>query len=208
MTLLNIVVTKGKGTIEVNTDNLPQEVYEEAVRLGLKELINRGMSKITKAQIPDETTRQNEAMLKANANAADLLQGKFRKTGQKAAKGVAGAVMTEARRIARLVVKDILKANKQKLNVYSAAQYTEAANALIASDPSYVKQAEANLAARSATPAGIDLSSILKPNPELVAKAEAKAAKAKQEKGEQLSAKQAGKVQPRAKKGQATHAAH
>jgi hypothetical protein len=68
---------------------------------------------------------------------------------------------------------------------------------LIDSDPSILKTAEENLKQREATPIKIDIASLIKADPALVAKDEAKKAEAKANKP--LSAKQAGKVAPRAK---------
>ena len=71
----------------------------------------------------------------------------------------------------------------------------EAANELIASDPSYVTQAKANIEARANIKPAIDIKTLVAESPKLVAAAEAKKAKAKAD--APLSAKQAGKVAPR-----------
>src|SRR5262245_448893 len=44
-TVLNVPITKGKGTIAINTKDIPDDVYNEVVLQGLKVLMNRGMSK-------------------------------------------------------------------------------------------------------------------------------------------------------------------
>jgi len=36
MTIMQVPVTKGKGTVEIDTDALPQAVYEYALLQGLK----------------------------------------------------------------------------------------------------------------------------------------------------------------------------
>jgi UDP-N-acetylglucosamine enolpyruvyl transferase len=164
---------------------------------GLKVIAERGMSKITKANIPDEDTRRAEIKAKAEANVQDMYDGKVKITGAKTVKKASGAVMTEAMRLARNLIKDAMKANKIKISTVKASEITKAAKAYIESNPSLIATAEKNLQEREQTPMTIDIKSLIHVDPELVAKAEAKAAKAKADKP--LSAKQAGKVAPRAK---------
>jgi hypothetical protein len=102
------------------------------------------------------------------------------------------------------LVKDAMKANKIKISHVKASEITAAAKALLESDPSIVATAEANLKAREATPMKINIASLIHVDPELVRKDEAKKAKEKAEKP--LSAKQAGKVAPRAKGSKPVHA--
>ena len=196
-TTIQIALKNGAGIVEVDTGKLPNEVYAEALMQGLKVLAERAMSKITKEAYPDEAERKAAIKAKAEANVDDMYAGKTKLTGQKSATKVSGKVMTEAMRLARNLVKDFMKANKIKIATVKASEITTAAKALIASDPSIVTTAEANLAAREATPTKIDLMSLIKVDPGLVAKAEAKAAEAKASKP--LSKTQAGKVAPRAK---------
>jgi len=201
MGIMQIAVTKGKGYVEIDTDPLPQHVYEEALRLGLKEMVNRGMSKITVAKLEGEdlAKAQAAAMAKASENVEDIKAGKIKIAGQKTTSGkVSGAVNTEAMRLARNIVKDTLKANGYKISHYKASEISAAAKELIAGDPGILAQAEKNLADRATAPVAIDLKSLvagMKEDPDLVAKAEKKKAEAK----DQLSAKQAGMVKKQAK---------
>jgi hypothetical protein len=197
MTVMSIPITKGAASIDIDTDKIPQEMYEEALYLGLKEMANRKMSKITVAKLEGEDLAKARAaaMEVAAKNVAEINAGTFKVHGQKASAKVSGAVMTEAMRIARNVIKDTLKAAGHKISHYKAAQITEAAKQIVSQ---YVAQAEENLAKRAQPPGAIDLSALvtgMKTDPELVAKAE----KAKAEKKTQLSAKQAGMVATRAK---------
>lgn len=197
MSAMSIPVTKGKGVVSIETDQLPEAVYAEALRLGLKELVNRGMSKITVAKLEGEelAKAQAAAMAKATDNVEAIMAGKIKFAGQKASSKVSGAVMTEARRIARNIVKDEIKKAGGKISHYEASEITKAANQLIEAQPEIIETAKANLEARTSAPVKLDIASLVKESPKLVAKAEeAKAAK----KG-QLSAKQAGKVATRAK---------
>lgn len=193
MAKIVVPVVKSKGTVELDTDTLPQEVYEEALKLGLKELANRGMSKITKTTYPKADELKAAAQAKAEANVAAMNEGKIRfMTGK--TKGASGAVMTEARRLAKNIVKDELKKAKIKISHVDPKEITAAAKALLESEtgPSIIEQATANLAEREKTSIkGIDISALVKTSPELVAKAEAK------RKDKPLSAKQAGKVAKR-----------
>lgn len=207
-TTLSIPLKNGAGSIEVDTGALPEDVYREALLQGLKVLAERNMSKLTKTAYPDDTERKAAIKAKAEANVQDMYAGKVKLTGQAKVKKASGAVMTEAMRLARNLVKDAMKANKIKISHVKASEITAAAKALLEQDPSILATAEANLKAREATPAKIDIKSLIHVDPALVAKDEAKRAEAKASKP--LSAKQAGKIAPRAKgaKPQAQHTAH
>jgi hypothetical protein len=196
-TLIAIPLKNGAGSVDVDTAKLPDDVYREALLQGLKVIAERAMSKITKEAYPDEAERKAAIKAKAQANVDDMYLGKVKITGQATVKKASGAVMIEAMRLARNLIKDTMKENKIKISTVKASDITAAAKQLIANDPSIVTTAEANLAARAATPIKIDIMALVHADPELVAKAEAKAAKAKAEKP--LSKTQAGKVAPRAK---------
>jgi len=205
-TLITFALKNGAGEVSVETSNLPDAVYREALMQGLKVLAERAMSKITKEAYPDEAQRKAAIKAKAEANIEDMYAGKTKITGQAKASKPKGAVMTEAMRIARNLVKDVMRQNKIKQSTVKASEITTAAKALIEADPSIITTAEANLAARAATPVKIDIAALIHVDPELVKADEAKKAKAKTEKP--LSAKQAGKVAPRAKGSKPTAQAH
>lgn len=196
-TIIPITLKNGAGVVDVDTARLPDAVYREALLQGLKVLAERAMSKLTKEAYPDEAERKGAIHAKALANVEDMYQGKVKLTGAVAVKKASGAVMTEAMRLARNLVKDAMKAEKIKISTVKASDITIAAKAFIEADPSIITTAEANLEARAATPTKINISALIKADPELVKKAEAKAAAAKAEKP--LSKTQAGKVAPRAK---------
>ena len=208
MATLRIPVTKAGSTIEVDTDKLPEEAFRFVVEAGLKTLLNMSMSKIlTKGLEGDDLAKAKSAALaKATENLDALLAGKVKKTRSTAkdANGnkVSGPVMTEARRLAKEVVKNEIRAAGMKISHIEASVITKAANELIAADPSFIAQAQANLEARSTVKSAVDIKSLVHESPKLVAKAE----KAKAEKKEQLSAKQAGKVAPRKSRDAGAHA--
>lgn len=200
MAMLQVPVVKGKASVEIDTDKIPQDVYEYALLLGLKTLVNRGMSKVTKSAHPDEAELKAKAMEIAEKQVQDILAGKVRMTGASKSK-VSGAVKTEAMRIARNLVKDELKRAKIKISHVDAKDITAAAKALVESDPDIIAKAEAAVKERESTPIKIDIKSIAKVNP-------AKKAKDDAEKADKpLSAKQAGKTATRAKPGSKAPAA-
>jgi hypothetical protein len=194
---VSIALKNAAGVIEVDTAKLPDDVYREALMQGLKVIAERGMSKMTKEAYPVEDERKAAIKAKAEANVEDMYAGKVKITGAKTVKKASGAVMTEAMRLARNLIKDAMKANKIKISTVKAPEITKAAKAYIETNPSIIATAEANLKAREETPMTLDIKSLIKVDPELVAKDEAKKAKAKADKP--LSKAQAGKVAPRAK---------
>lgn len=191
-----VPIKNGAGDVTVDTRLLPDEVYREVLLQGLKAISERNMSKLTKEAYPVEAERKAAIKAKAEENVKAMYDGKIKITG-KTVKKVSGAIMTEAMRLARNLVKDAMKANKIKISHVRASEITGAAKQLIEADPSIVTTAEANLKTREATPVKINIASLIKTDPELVKKDEAKKAEAKASKP--LSAKQAGKVAPRAK---------
>lgn len=205
---LNIPIAKGGATIEVDTEKFTTQQLQYFVSLGIKAVLARGMSNITKAKMPDEAERKAAAMEQAAKNLADAYEGKMKMTGGVKPKGTSGAVNTEAMRLARIAVKDTIKANGGKVSHYDASEITKAAKELVAADPSYVEQAKVNLEARVKAPKPtIDVAK-LAVNAEKVAKAEQKKADDKANRAAKkaakgtapLSAKQAGKVAPRTAK--------
>ena len=204
MALLSIPVVKAKAAIEIETGELPDEVYQEALIQGLKVLLNRGASKITKETYPAEAELKAAAMAKAVEQVELVKLGKIKFTGQGKATKASGAVMTEARRLAKNIVKDAMKAEGIKISHVEPKEITKAANEILNSDleKEIVAQAEANLAERSKLKPTVSIAGMVKTSPELVAKAEAKKASDKAKRAAdkpQLSATQAGKVAKRAK---------
>lgn len=180
MAKIMVPITKGKGSVEIDTDNLPTEVYIEAMLQGLKVLANRGMSKITKSNIPNETELRAEAMKVAEENVKKILEGDIKFSGSTKAKKVPGAVMVEARRLAKNIVKDALKEAGYKVSHVEAKTITLAANEYLEGEEgaAIIEQAAANLEARTKTTAKIDFSKI-KVSEQKVKAAEAKKAASK-----------------------------
>lgn len=198
MAKIMVPITKGKAGIEVDTDGLPDDVYREILLQGLKTLMNRGTTKITKETYPVEAELKAAAMAKAEEQHENIKAGKIKLTGQKAAKGTSGAVKTEAMRLARALVKDEMKKAGIKISHVEASEITKAAKEVLDGDAgqAIIDQATANLAERAKAPITIDVSKIAISSKK-VAAAEAKKAKDKADKP--LSATQAGKVATRVK---------
>jgi len=196
-TIIQFALKNGAGDVEVDTALLPNEVYKEVLIQGLKAIAERNMSKLTKEAYPDEGQRKQAIHDRAMENVQAMYDGKIKITGAAKVKKASGAVMTEAMRLARNLIKDAMKANKIKISTVKASEITKAAKAYIETNPGLIATAEANIKAREETPMTLDIKSLIKVDPELVAKDEAKKAKAKADKP--LSKAQAGKVAPRAK---------
>lgn len=196
MATVQIPVTKGGGAVEIDTNALPEGVYAAALLEGLKALVNKGMTKITTAKLEgaDLAKAREAAMVKARENAAAMLDGTMKLPGQRAtkAKGVSGAVNTEAMRIARQIIKDEMKRSGLKVSHYKASDISAAAKAYLATEhgPAIIEQAKANLAAVEHAPAesAKGLLSALTPDQGRVEAAAKKAAANKSE----VSAKQSG----------------
>ena len=195
--IISFALKNGAGEVSVDTANLPDDVYREALMQGLKSIAERAMSKITKANIPNEDERRAEIKAKALANIEDMYAGKTKITGQATVKKASGAVMTEAMRLARNLVRDWLKSQKIKISTVKASEITKTAKGMIADNPSLIVTAAENIKAREAIPITTNLAALIQADPELVAKAAAKAAKDKANKP--LSKMQAGMVAPKAK---------
>ena len=202
MSTMNVKVTKAGKSLEVDLQELPDEAYQFVLQKGLEALLNARMSKVLTKDLEGEklAEAQARALEIAEENLSSLKAGKITKArgGAKDANGnkVAANVMTEARRLAKEVVKNEIRAAGMKISHVEASVITKAANELIAADPSFIENAKANIEARSAVKSAINIADLVHESPKLVAKAEA----AKAERKTQLSAKQAGKAAPRKKK--------
>lgn len=199
--ILNIPITKAKATIAIDTEDptqLPEAVYIEALLQGLKVILNRGTSKVTKETYPNEEELKAKAMEVALAQFELVKQQKIRFTGAKVEKA-SGEVMTEARRLARNLVKEALKAMGKKISHIEASEITKAANAYLGTDKgkALIEQAKSNVEARKAVVAheegvapdlGIDLGSV-----QVSEKKKAAAEKAAAEKKAAAAARKAGK---------------
>ncbi len=127
--------------------------------------------------------------------------------GRKVARA-SGAVNVEAMRLAKAMVKDLIRNSGQKIGAYSAKEQTAAAKVVLERNPHLMQLAEKNLSERASDAKGskaLDLKGLFgaKADSEEV-KAKPKAPPKRKEKGTPISAKQAGMAAPRQKPGSAT----
>lgn len=207
MAILNIPITKaGKGvTIAVDSailNELLDNNVEAALRVfeeGLKVLMNAKNSKFAApSKLEGAAYEENKALALAQAeqNLADLKEGKLVKRSTSAAKaaGVDRAVMTEATRLAKDVVKNEIRKAGKKISLVPAKDITAAAKSMVEAYPQFIEDAKAALAERAKIQSPLDIASLISESPTLIAEAEAK----KAERKAATSAKQAGKVEKRA----------
>jgi hypothetical protein len=200
MATLQIPVPKAEAFVDFDIDEFMDEsgpyssdVVKAVIREGVKHYLNLGMSKITGAKT--DASRE-KAMEVAMSNLQKLKDGNIRMAKGVRTKG-AGRVKTEALRLARLLVKDALKRQGEKVSHYAAKEITVAAQSLLDGEqgPDILTQAEANLKAREEKELSIDIS-MIKPDAELVKKAEAKT---KRTRAVVLPTQVRGRAQPQAR---------
>lgn len=167
----------GKGqTVKIHSGDLNDEIVRQAMAEGLKVLLNRKMTKVTKAEMPNDAERQEAALEIAKQNAQDLLDGKIkaRASAAKAPAGVSGKVAKRALDNARQAIKDQIRRDGGKISLIKPSKITEAARKLLEARPHMLQKAADELAAIEAMgkEATIDVSDI--PTDEGLVKAELK----------------------------------
>lgn len=196
--VLQIPISKaGRGeTLSVDTDelkDLDEDMYIMLLEEGLKTVLNSKMSKqiLAPSKLEGEALEKNKeaALAQASKNLADLKAGTVKKRASAKASAVPRAVLAEAKRLAKEVVKNGIRANGMKISHVEPKDITAMANELVASDPSYIEQATINVAERAEVKPTVDIKTFIKESPRLIKKA----ADAKETKKSQLSATQAGK---------------
>jgi len=191
--------------VDLSETVLPAEVFQQVVLAGLEVVLNKRMSSkkigaITKKTGDELKEAQAEAMKIAQENLDNLYKGSIGRKGKAKDKDESNrTIRTEARRLARELVKNEIRKAGGKPSHYSAAEITKFADVFIDRDASIIEKAKANIASREIiipdkvdesekAKAKADLEALgLKPDPKKVAKAEAE----KAERKTQLSAKQA-----------------
>lgn len=191
-----VEIVKAKQSMEFWTGDLPDEVYMEALRQGLKVLANRGTTKITKSEYPNPDELKAAALAKATTIKADMEAGKIRIVGGGKDK-VTGAVKTEAMRMGRALVKDELKRQKIKISYVDAKDITKMAEDIIRINPEIMEKAKQAVEAREAEAAKLKegLAQIVTPgmiNQTKKAKVDKAAAEEKAKANAALSSVQAG----------------
>lgn len=204
-----VPVVKAKDFVEVDSSTLPDESYRGIFAAGLKHCVNTGMAgdKFKKEAFTnakgefDEAAYKAAAMAKAQEQVAKLIAGEY-KFGRVASAKTDHKLTVEATRLARDVIKQLIKDAGKRVTSFKASQITAAAKEFLDTEEgAYVwEKAKENLA-NVKSPAKFKLS--ISEDPELVAKNAEKAKKEKLDLG-QLSAAKAGKtVKSRAMSGAA-----
>lgn len=123
MAKLNIPITKGGASIEVDTDSMPESMYIMAMQEGLKVMLNKRMSKVTVAKLEGEKLAEarEAAMVIARKNYEEVMAGTMKGGRVAGAAKISGVVMTEARRLAKEVVKNEIRATGLKVSHVEAS---------------------------------------------------------------------------------------
>lgn len=221
-------------------DDIPDESFRYILQRGLDTIINeaggmpkllKGITKLSESEqlkAKEAVRKQAKENLKALGSKSEQREADLKHKGAKATK-VAGVVEKEALRLAKEMVKDLLRANQIKISAYKASEHTSMAKDLLKDNPDLYTKAEANLKERedgAKTTASIDIKKLFgakgedpnnKAKPKgagLKAANEAKAAQkvqvAAKEKPKAVQAKEQPKVAPRVEPNKATthHVTH
>lgn len=225
----------GAGSVVLeDIDAVDANTFRYIIQQGLETIVNTsgGIAKqlagFTKLTGKDADERKAKIVALANETIANLVKGTVKKKGAKSKADKAdSAVMSEAVRIAKEMIKDHLRSQGIKLSSRKQSEITKAAKDVVEANPDLLKKAAANLAERAEgakTTAKLDLKTLfgagildetnkVKPKGAGLKKAnEAKAAKKAESEGAVRSkpAADGGKVAPpvRPKASAPHHTAH
>ena len=202
--IMSIPITKaGKNAnLTVDVSLLSEEMYALCLAEGLKSILNSRMSKVgpvTKYEKEGNT----EELAKANATAMKIAEENLNKlmTGEIKAKAKKSAFSIVAYSPKPVALRGILSRTKSAQPEANPAitphrRSPKPPMHSLRRDPSIVEDAKAALAKRSENKPSVDISTLIKESPTLVAKAKAKS---EANKAPGLSAKQAGMVPTRKK---------
>lgn len=204
MSIHRIPVNKaGKKLIEVDSSEagMSAEVYNAIFEIGLKHVVNLGMSGLYLRDFASPAEYEAAAWAIAEKQVEKIKSGKVTGVSKSKAPSKRSGEYTEALRLAKIVVKSDLKAAGTSVGRVKAADITAAAEAYIAADlETWLAVGRNSLAAVSAPKSTINVAELVKEDPKLKAKAEkAKAASKAKPKAPAVAAK------PKAK-GAAKHA--
>lgn len=211
---LEIEITlPGEIKVKVNVTKLGDEVYQAVVAAGLETIFRKanGIAKsiagITKATGEDLVKRQKAIAEAAEKTLKQLTDGQV--PGKRAAKatGEERLVHVEAMRLAKIIVKDRIRAEGHRQNAYTAKQITDGCKTVLQRLPHLFDLARKNLAERATetkSADGVNLKALFgaiadDPSKKAKPKKAPPPPKKKGEPKEPLSAKQAGMVAPKAK---------
>lgn len=166
----------------LSSDDCPTEVYAAIISAGLQHYLNAKMAKMSVKDLEGAKLDEAKAaiMKQAEENKAELMKGNIGRKAKAKDGKLPAAVQTEAMRLARAAVKQMLKDAKKKVSLYAASEITKAAKALLEKNPKLIEQARANVEERAAQKVeGIDLSTLTE-DPKKVEEANARKKPAKE----------------------------
>src|SRR6266702_3349299 len=144
------IALKGEaGSIEINFSALPDQTYQALLIAGAEAFLNKAngaaksLAGITKLEGKELEDRKKAVLAAAEQTASQLREGIV--PGAKKAKA-SGAVSTEAIRLAKNMVKDLIRNSGQKIGAYSPKELTAAAKTVLERNPALIQLAEKNLA--------------------------------------------------------------
>lgn len=158
---IKVKIAKAQTNIEVIFEDLPPDIQLYIVEQGLSKVLNAATAKVTKANTESEAQLAELALAEANKKLDKLKKGDLKRSSKSDGK-VPGVVMTEARRLAKNIVKASIKAQGQRISDYEAKAITEAASIYLGEHPELIEQASASIEASKnlATAAAVNVSSI------------------------------------------------
>lgn len=183
MSTINVQISKAKQELQISVEDfmaLDVNVQIYILEQGFGKVLNAATSKLTKEKVAEEglTDEQvaDQAMGLVAKRMDELKAGKVKRT-RSAGKGkVPGVVMTEARRLAKNIIKAAIKASGERISAYEPKVITEAANEYLTQHPEVIEQAAASIE-QAKTLAGVADVSGIHTDAKRVAKLDAKKVK-------------------------------
>ena len=181
--IFEVPVVKAKGKfVTVDASRLNAQTYKNVFLAGLKACVNTGTTKITKAYytkdgVLDEDKMRADAYALAAKKAGELVSGTFKFTRVKADDKVDYKVKVKARQLAKDHVRRLIKDGGENVTHYAPTAITAAANQLLESAEGeiFIIDAKRILEEEKNRKTGITLAALnIKPDPEVVKKAQAK----------------------------------
>ena len=135
--VLELYVAKAGKSFDINTQEIPLEVYTEALRIGLVQMASRGLTKVANKGLEGEALEAAQAAAEAIVvkNIQSIKEGTVRIASKKDEK-VAGerSVMALARKDALNIVKQMMRAQKIRQKDVGKKAMAQAAEAYLLSD--------------------------------------------------------------------------
>jgi hypothetical protein len=136
--VLELYVAKAGKSFDINTQEIPLEVYTEALRIGLVQMASRGLTKVANKGLEGEALEAAQAAAEAIVvkNIQSIKEGTVRIASKKDEKVAGGerSVMALARKDALNIVKQMMRAQKIRQKDVGKKAMAQAAEAYLLSD--------------------------------------------------------------------------